>query len=272
MSRTTSQDSGFPGWYVTFQTAALNQLPRPPELDQVTAEGWIKNQGALKKVLAEDLLPPTLKKTMAERVGGELASEILGKDFINAAEIEAAFRMKYEAEQLAMLEDSMPSEEVLRWMAANEYMLVAKPPTEMSLLDVRAEKRELFYSKTDDGWYCKQEQTFARDDKTSAGWLALRKTIVPNSQSKTWEEQQKLLTKDERVPNAAEVAWGVIAYKAVRNVFLLPTMYARTSSVSALGFHVDVGGFVVAGLDVCVWFDCYVGRLGLAGARLPTVR
>ncbi|MFH0814610.1 MAG: hypothetical protein V1902_00745 [Candidatus Falkowbacteria bacterium] len=198
----------------------------------------------------------------------DIAAEILGKNFINAAEIETAFGMKYTAEQLAILAATMPPEKVLREMAANEYMLVAGPPQAMSMLDVRAKKPELFYSKADDGWYCKQEQTFARDDKVGEGWLALRKKVVPNSTDKTWGEQQKLLSAEERVPNAAEVAWGVIAYKAVRDEFLLPTMYARTSSVSALGVHVLIGYFDAAGLHVYYyWYDDRDDGLGLAGAR-----
>ena len=195
----------------------------------------------------------------------QLSREILSRDFINAAEIEVAFGMKYEAEQLAMLEDSMPSEEVLRWMAANEYMLVAGPSSEMSLLDIRAKKLELFYSKVNDVWYNAEEQKFSRDDKVGTGWLGLRKTVALNSANKTWEEQCKLLTAEERVPNAAEVTWGLIAYKAVRNEFLLPAMYARTNSVSAHGTHVDVGYFDVAGL--CVNF-CWDGSRGDKGLGL----
>lgn len=46
-----------PGWYIEFLANALRQLPRPGELDQVTAEGWSKNQKALKEALARTLLP-----------------------------------------------------------------------------------------------------------------------------------------------------------------------------------------------------------------------
>jgi len=54
MSKTTSE---FPGWYVNFQAAVLMQLPRPDQIDQLTGEGWTKNQEALSKCLAEILLP-----------------------------------------------------------------------------------------------------------------------------------------------------------------------------------------------------------------------
>jgi len=58
MEGTTALSStAFPGWYVNFQAALLQQAPRPGELDQETAEGWAHNQAALKKILAEGLLP-----------------------------------------------------------------------------------------------------------------------------------------------------------------------------------------------------------------------
>lgn len=48
-----------PGWYVEFQAAVLRQLPRPGQIDQITAEGWTKNQESLKKNLSECLVPPS---------------------------------------------------------------------------------------------------------------------------------------------------------------------------------------------------------------------
>lgn len=59
MSRTTFY---IPGWYVEFQSSVLRQLPRPGDglqnIDQITAGGWVKNQAALKNVLAQTLIPP----------------------------------------------------------------------------------------------------------------------------------------------------------------------------------------------------------------------
>lgn len=49
-----------PGWYIEFLANALRQMPRPEELDQITAEGWSKNQKALKEALAKVLLPDRL--------------------------------------------------------------------------------------------------------------------------------------------------------------------------------------------------------------------
>jgi len=48
MSRTPS---GFPGWYIDFQTALLKQAPRPEEISQRKCKAWCDNQGGLKNVL-----------------------------------------------------------------------------------------------------------------------------------------------------------------------------------------------------------------------------
>jgi hypothetical protein len=48
----------FPGWYITFQTDVLSQLPRPGELSEDVADGWHTNRESMKRVLREALLPP----------------------------------------------------------------------------------------------------------------------------------------------------------------------------------------------------------------------
>jgi hypothetical protein len=58
----------FPAWYLEFQTAVLKQLPRPGDIDQTTALGWERNQNALKKNLAEVLLPPVLLPSILDLV------------------------------------------------------------------------------------------------------------------------------------------------------------------------------------------------------------
>jgi hypothetical protein len=51
----------FPGWYVTFQTDILSQLPRPGELSEDVADGWHANRESMKRALSEALCPPTVK-------------------------------------------------------------------------------------------------------------------------------------------------------------------------------------------------------------------
>jgi hypothetical protein len=184
-----------------------------------------------------------------------LAREILGLNFISPQEIAAARGLTYSAEQIAELERTLPNKETLEWLKRNDYYLVAGSPREMSLLDVRELERSYFYSK-EGGWYANEAETFARTEKVTCCWYMLRKGIVSSSTNKTWSEQEKLLSNLETAASTAvEQIWGMTCYKAVRGVYLLDSLYARTSSVCSHGNHVLVGGFDGVGLGVDSWND-----------------
>jgi len=196
-----------------------------------------------------------------------LIREILGDDFISPEEIAAARGLTYTDDQIAELESTLPDRETLEWLRRNDFMLVAGSPREMSLLDIRELERSYFYSK-EGSWYNNESEKFARNDKVTCRWLMLRKGIVPNSTSKTWSEQEKLLSDLEVVPNAAEMIWGMTVYKVVRGVYLFGNVYARTSSVDSFGARVGVGVFVGDGLVVSYWNDGRrLVRLGGSSSR-----
>ena len=183
-----------------------------------------------------------------------LAQSILGTDFITPEEVsKARTSIVYTDEQITALAESLPSEDVLKWCKDNGYAVMPAPLTAMSLLDVRELQSGHFsYSKTG-GWYA--DQKFAREDKTSFRWLAIRKTPVPNSTSKNWKEQGKLLSALEHVPNAAEMGWFITTYFEVRGTRLFESIYVRTSSVDSDGYRVYVGSFDDRGLIVYSWSD-----------------
>jgi len=195
-----------------------------------------------------------------------LAQSILGADFITPEEVtKARPSIVYSVEQITALAESLPSEDVLKWCKKNGYAVMPAPPTAMSMLDVREIQSTHFYLKTG-GWYA--DQKFAYEDKTSFGWLTIKKTPVSNSTRKTWNEQNKLLSALEKVPNATEMCWFITAYFEVRGVRLFKGVYVRTSSLDSDGFHVFVGFFGAEGLHVDDWDD--VSRdddIGLLAAR-----
>jgi hypothetical protein len=66
---TASSEITVPGWYIEFQVALLRQAPRPGDIDQVTAEGWVNTQRVLKEDLAGLLIPfqqPTKRESELE--------------------------------------------------------------------------------------------------------------------------------------------------------------------------------------------------------------
>lgn len=151
------------------------------------------------------------------------------------------------------------------WCRDNGYMVVAGPNKPMSLLEVREMKSGYFYSKSG-GWY--SDQKFARNDKADTRWIIVRKEPVPGSTSKTWDEQQALLSDVEVTPNAAEVVWAITSYKAVRDIYLLPNIYVRTSSLGSDGYRVFVGYFDDGGLFVDRWDGgSRVSDVGVSSAR-----
>lgn len=198
----------------------------------------------------------------------ELARLILGDDFLSVEEVAKAYCWNYTDDQLADFIETLPDFETLIWLRTNGYMLVATPPTDTNLLQVRDLDNQLFYSKSE-GWYAESQQTFSREDVVKAGqWLVVRKEPYPNSRKKNWDEQQKLLTEVEHVPNAPEMAYAVTAYYKVRGVYLLKGVYVRTSSVDAGGDRVVVGFFVGDGLHVSVcWDDLRHDNIGVSSSR-----
>lgn len=195
------------------------------------------------------------------------ACHILGDDFISPAEITKARGVTYTVEQLARFGEMLPDEETLKWCRDQGLMLVAGPPSRMSLLDVRSIKADYFYSKEGD-WYADKTQKFAKNDKAEPVWIALRKDVVADSRNKTWPDQQSLICAPMAVPNVAEAVWGITTYKAVRGVYLLPDCYVRTSSVDSDGFRVDVGIFDADGLLVnSCWDGNRFSFLGVSASR-----
>jgi len=201
--------------------------------------------------------------------GHELARLILGDDYITPEEVATAYGVSYTEEQIGHFADTLPSLERITWYKANNFMLVPGFIRDLNLLQVRELDNKVFYSKTE-GWYAKDKEKFATDDKVKAGeWLAIRKEAVPNSFNKTWAEQQDLITEVEHVPNAPEVSYAVTAYFKVRGIYLLRGKYVRTSSVSADGDHVNLGYLDEDGLYVHnrYWDGYRHDGFGVASAR-----
>lgn len=181
-----------------------------------------------------------------------LAQSILGADFITPEEVSKSRGIVYTEDQIIKFGYTLPSQEVLVWCRNNSYMVIAGPNQSLSLIEVRELKCEYFYSRSG-GWY--SEQKFAHNDKVDTRWIMVRKKPVPESTSKTWDEQQELLSDVEVTPNVAEVVWAITTYKAVRDIYLLPNMYVRTSSLDLCGHRVNVGLCDVMGICVNFWYD-----------------
>ena len=195
----------------------------------------------------------------------KLAREIMGTNFFGIEEAIKYFGVNATKQQLAYLAEVPFSEEVLK-SCKDTHVLVAIFP--LSILDIRgiAKKqsdRTLFYSQD---WYDKQ--AFAKD-KGEVGWQLVRKEPIANSTSKTWNDQQALLSKDEETPTARIVVYTMVGHFLATGERLFEKIYVRCVDLDWGGDRVSVGGFDAGGLDVSSWNgdDRRLGNIGVSAAR-----
>lgn len=192
------------------------------------------------------------------------ARTIMGKNFFGIEEAIKYFGVNPSKQQLAYLAEVPFSEEVLK-SCKDTHVLVAVFP--MSILDIRgiAKKQSdqtLFYSQD---WYDKQ--AFAKD-KGEVGWQLVHKEPIADSTSKTWNEQQALLSKDEETPTARTVVYTMVGHFLATGERLFEKIYVRCVDLVSDGDRVSVGIFDAGGLSVVnYWGGSRNGSIGLSAAR-----
>ncbi len=188
---------------------------------------------------------------------------IMGKNFFGIEEAVKHFGVNPSKQQLAYLAEIPWSEEVLQ-SVKDTHILVAVFP--LSILDIRGHchDQHLFYNQD---WYNKQ--AFAKN-KGEVSWQLIQKTPVADSTSKTWNEQQALLGKNEETPTARVMVYSIIGHFLATGERLFEKIYVRCCDLDSDGGHVCVGDFDASGLGVLsYWFDVRLSVLGVASSRKP---
>ena len=199
---------------------------------------------------------------LATAPGYQLARDILGQDFITPQEVVAARGLTYSEKQFTHFVSSLPKKEILQWARNNGFMLVAGPPSEMSLMDIYELNPDLFGRRVN--LWTDECPNFARQDRVEEAWLILHKDPATTHTSRTWDKQ---LGDNERIPNIAETVWGFTTYAEVRDIRLVSNKYVRTSSVHD-GSRVYVGDFDEQGLVVGYHWSCgFLTEVGIASVR-----
>jgi hypothetical protein len=158
-------------------------------------------------------------------------------------------------QQLTALEEIPFTEEILTECRYTHILIAVFP---LSILDIRGKvERKLFFGNSGyedhhlaKSWYNKE--AFAKDCGTTS-WHLVRATPVPDSTQKTWDEQQKLLSKNEETPSARVVVYTMIGYflssRGYERLFNYIVhydahpLYVRCSDITSPGYGVAVGGF-----------------------------
>ena len=196
---------------------------------------------------------------------GLWAREIMGKNFFGIEEAIEHFEVNPSKQQIAALAEVPFSEEVLE-SCKDTHILVAVFP--MSILDVRRAYSSLFDSSTD-GWY--ELEKFARN-KGVIGWQLACKTPVEDSTYKNWNEQQKLLGKDDETPSAQVMVYAIVGHYRNMGERLFENVDVRCSCLDLRSYRVCVGDFVSGKLRVGDDLDDYrFSRLGVSAARKPCI-
>lgn len=195
------------------------------------------------------------------------AREIMGRNMFGVEEAIKHFGVNPSKQQLAALSEAPFTEATLE-ECKSTHVLVAVFP--MSILDIRGKVEcKIFYSH-ENAWYNKQ--AFAKD-RGEVGWHLIRKTPVENSTSKTWDEQQALIGKNEETPKARVVVYTIVGHFLATDERLFEGIYIRCLDVDSYGLQVFVGDFDSRGLSISdYWGNLRHHLLGVSSARNPEVR
>ncbi len=183
------------------------------------------------------------------------ARSIFGEDFITPEMITQSSGVTYKNTQLARIERTLWDKQILEFFRHAGMILVAAPPEAMSLRSIRSTYPEFFYKQksSDDRGTGREDfisrETVAATDKieVTSTWIAFQK--YPSALSvggQCWSiwEQEGLMGYLENasivIPNVAEVAWVMAAYRSARGVSLFENSYLMTRSIQAPGYHVFV--------------------------------
>lgn len=143
------------------------------------------------------------------------------------------------------------------------HVLIELPS--ISICRAHNENSGLFSEYQD--WFL--SEPFARESPDPQRVL-LRKTIVPGSARRSWEEQLELLSSEERVPTANSVVLALVVAICAGAAPPFKGSYVRTATVVAPGHHVCVGYSQKQGIEISMyWRDTRrIARLGLAAERI----
>lgn len=160
------------------------------------------------------------------------ARYLLGDDFITPEEM----FMEYSSEEVERLQSSLPNIDFLQKCKERGHVLLPGPPKKLNLAEVRYQSLSHFNSQKQyllNG--LEQEEFFYEEVVSPMRWMTVHKGLIKSETNcSAWSEMRYMISRDEYVPNAAELAWMLTAFLSVRKVFLIEeNRFAHTSSYCA---------------------------------------
>ena len=164
------------------------------------------------------------------------AGELMDKNFLGIERAKWRFGKDVFVEDEKELSEMVFSKNFLE-RHKNTHILAAIPSLsindirdKLSKLDVQnkaGRKVELFNSDYEYFRYHNGREFTKR--RGEASWQLVRKTKLPDSQSKTWEEQKAVLSAGQYIPDARVMIYITIAYYLERKIKLFKDCFIRTA-------------------------------------------
>jgi hypothetical protein len=116
-------------------------------------------------------------------------------------------------------------------------------------------------------WY--ENEKLANQLTCAFRWYLMPLQIVPDSESKTYQDQMAMFPKEYEVPFAIEEVTKDLLYHRKNGTPLNPSRYGRCQDVSSNSGRVSIGHFCSDGLGINRWTndDCRDYDVGLAASR-----
>lgn len=144
--------------------------------------------------------------------------KVLGKNFISPEDVTRIFpNLKFTERQKKIFIRTLPKRSVIDYCYKHNFVLVATPPKELSLLQVVNLKPEEFFSpEREEKWY--ENKSFFKNVKIKKSeWLIIAKR---NCVGFSKHMGQTKLNNKFYVPNITELSWVVLVVKIFSDFYL----------------------------------------------------
>lgn len=173
------------------------------------------------------------------------ASEIMGVNFFGVEDGIRHMNTKFRRFELVGFAEVPVTDEELEEVK-DSHILVAVPSVSIVSMRENVAKKNVY--PADNTWHI--ERIKGKEFKHPfvartgfPGWRLVRKTAVPKSTSKTWDEQLPLLGKNDEVPSSRVLCYTIAGHYLKNDEKLFTDVWVRTSDVVSFGLRVHV------------WFD-----------------
>lgn len=193
----------------------------------------------------------------------EEAQDIMGRNYFGIRQGVQYFHVNPTQDIVDALREVPFSRETLE-DCKDTHVLVAIFP--LSILDINGMIEQRIFVIRECPWYIKED--FAKD-RGETGWCLVRKTPVPGSTSKEWDEQLALLGENEEIPSAQIMVYTIVGHYFAEGERLFKDVCVLTSSDDSNGDPIGVDNFEDR-LAVQVWGrGGHSDHVGVASVRKP---